>query len=159
MSTLYSLQELIILVPLMILDQPFSGLFFTYLGLYLMNGHGQPALLYLVPCTLGNKVLLSFFFLLDHIPNLKFTAFVLIYMQVLLLFWVWSEVRLVYFGIMEQKLLENLKGFSIIWWWGGHFFIILTSFYCIPNTWCTYEKCISIIWSALNGSKFIYSFF
>ncbi|MBA0798274.1 hypothetical protein Gohar_008881 [Gossypium harknessii] len=31
------------------------GLLFTYLGLYLMNGHGQPALLYLVPCTLGNK--------------------------------------------------------------------------------------------------------
>jgi signal peptide peptidase-like protein 2B len=30
------------------------GLFFTYLGLYLMNGHGQPALLYLVPCTLGS---------------------------------------------------------------------------------------------------------
>ncbi|KAK2973814.1 hypothetical protein RJ640_012284, partial [Escallonia rubra] len=28
------------------------GLMFTYLGLYLMNGHGQPALLYLVPCTL-----------------------------------------------------------------------------------------------------------
>lgn len=29
------------------------GLLLTYLGLYLMNGHGQPALLYLVPCTLG----------------------------------------------------------------------------------------------------------
>ncbi|KAG8644273.1 signal peptide peptidase-like 5 isoform X2 [Manihot esculenta] len=29
------------------------GLFLTYLGLYLMDGHGQPALLYLVPCTLG----------------------------------------------------------------------------------------------------------
>uniref|UniRef100_A0A5B6Z4P2 PA domain-containing protein n=1 Tax=Davidia involucrata TaxID=16924 RepID=A0A5B6Z4P2_DAVIN len=36
-----------------------SGLFFTYLGLYLMNGHGQPALLYLVPCTLGVVVLLG----------------------------------------------------------------------------------------------------
>ncbi|KAH7531126.1 hypothetical protein JRO89_XSUnG0017800 [Xanthoceras sorbifolium] len=35
------------------------GLFFTYLGLYLMNGHGQPALLYLVPCTLGLTVLLG----------------------------------------------------------------------------------------------------
>lgn len=35
------------------------GLFFTYLGLYLMKGHGQPALLYLVPCTLGLTVLLS----------------------------------------------------------------------------------------------------
>ncbi|KAA8531301.1 hypothetical protein F0562_006010, partial [Nyssa sinensis] len=34
-------------------------LFFTYLGLYLMNGHGQPALLYLVPCTLGVAVLLG----------------------------------------------------------------------------------------------------
>lgn len=30
-----------------------AGLLFTYLGMYLMNGHGQPALLYLVPCTLG----------------------------------------------------------------------------------------------------------
>ncbi|KAJ1275452.1 hypothetical protein BS78_05G136300 [Paspalum vaginatum] len=29
------------------------GLFFTYLALFLMDGHGQPALLYLVPCTLG----------------------------------------------------------------------------------------------------------
>lgn len=29
------------------------GLFLTYLGLYLMDGYGQPALLYLVPCTLG----------------------------------------------------------------------------------------------------------
>ncbi|XWS35271.1 hypothetical protein CRYUN_Cryun21dG0111800 [Craigia yunnanensis] len=35
------------------------GLFFTYLGLYLMNGHGQPALLYLVPCTLGVSVILG----------------------------------------------------------------------------------------------------
>ncbi|XP_022878884.1 signal peptide peptidase-like 2 [Olea europaea var. sylvestris] len=35
------------------------GLFFTYLGLYLMNGHGQPALLYLVPCTLGLCVILG----------------------------------------------------------------------------------------------------
>uniref|UniRef100_A0A5B6Z4Q0 PA domain-containing protein n=1 Tax=Davidia involucrata TaxID=16924 RepID=A0A5B6Z4Q0_DAVIN len=36
------------------------GLLFTYLGLYLMNGHGQPALLYLVPCTLGVVVILGF---------------------------------------------------------------------------------------------------
>ncbi|GMY32220.1 signal peptide peptidase-like 5 [Fagus crenata] len=35
------------------------GLFFTYLALYLMDGHGQPALLYLVPCTLGVAVLLG----------------------------------------------------------------------------------------------------
>lgn len=35
------------------------GLFLTYLGLYLMNGHGQPALLYLVPCTLGLTVILG----------------------------------------------------------------------------------------------------
>ncbi|MBA0570458.1 hypothetical protein Goshw_017219 [Gossypium schwendimanii] len=34
-------------------------LFFTYLGLYLMNGNGQPALLYLVPCTLGVTVVLA----------------------------------------------------------------------------------------------------
>lgn len=35
------------------------GLLFTYLALYLMNGHGQPALLYLVPCTLGTIVILG----------------------------------------------------------------------------------------------------
>ncbi|KAJ4954567.1 hypothetical protein NE237_011350 [Protea cynaroides] len=35
------------------------GLLITYLGLYLMNGNGQPALLYLVPCTLGTVVVLS----------------------------------------------------------------------------------------------------
>lgn len=33
-----------------------AGLFLTYLGLYLMDGHGQPALLYLVPCTLGDYI-------------------------------------------------------------------------------------------------------
>lgn len=37
----------------------YSGLFLTYLGLYLMQGHGQPALMYLVPCTLGLLVALS----------------------------------------------------------------------------------------------------
>nr|DAD37157.1 TPA_asm: hypothetical protein HUJ06_007798 [Nelumbo nucifera] len=36
-----------------------TGLFLTYLGLYLMDGHGQPALLYLVPCTLGLTVVLG----------------------------------------------------------------------------------------------------
>ncbi|KAK9062683.1 hypothetical protein SSX86_019872 [Deinandra increscens subsp. villosa] len=36
------------------------GLLFTYLALYLMNGHGQPALLYLVPCTLGTCIILGF---------------------------------------------------------------------------------------------------
>lgn len=36
-----------------------SGLAVTYMGLYLMNGHGQPALLYLVPCTLGTYLLLA----------------------------------------------------------------------------------------------------
>ncbi|KAG8375978.1 hypothetical protein BUALT_Bualt09G0015300 [Buddleja alternifolia] len=36
------------------------GLMLTYLALYLMNGHGQPALLYLVPCTLGTCVILGF---------------------------------------------------------------------------------------------------
>jgi signal peptide peptidase-like protein 2B len=35
------------------------GLLFTYLGLYLMDGHGQPALLYLVPCTLGLIIILG----------------------------------------------------------------------------------------------------
>ncbi|XP_074564349.1 signal peptide peptidase-like 2 [Curcuma longa] len=33
------------------------GLFLTYLALYLMDGHGQPALLYLVPCTLGLAII------------------------------------------------------------------------------------------------------
>jgi len=32
---------------------PHAGLFITYLALFLMDGQGQPALLYLVPCTLG----------------------------------------------------------------------------------------------------------
>lgn len=35
------------------------GLFLTYIALYLMDGHGQPALLYLVPCTLGLIVILG----------------------------------------------------------------------------------------------------
>ncbi|THU43973.1 hypothetical protein C4D60_Mb02t02490 [Musa balbisiana] len=35
------------------------GLSVTYLVFYLMNGHGQPALLYLVPCTLGLTVVLG----------------------------------------------------------------------------------------------------
>ncbi|KAL1827079.1 hypothetical protein ACET3Z_005491 [Daucus carota] len=35
------------------------GLICTYVGLYLMDGHGQPALLYLVPSTLGTIVGLS----------------------------------------------------------------------------------------------------
>lgn len=38
-----------------------AGLLLTYLGLYLMNGHGQPALLYLVPCTLGTYRILYLF--------------------------------------------------------------------------------------------------
>ncbi|OAY84471.1 Signal peptide peptidase-like 2, partial [Ananas comosus] len=35
------------------------GLSATYLALFLMNGHGQPALLYLVPSTLGLIIILS----------------------------------------------------------------------------------------------------
>ncbi|KAJ4810078.1 signal peptide peptidase [Rhynchospora pubera] len=35
------------------------GLTLTYLALFLMNGHGQPALLYLVPCTLGLILILG----------------------------------------------------------------------------------------------------
>ncbi|XP_025679715.1 signal peptide peptidase-like 2 isoform X4 [Arachis hypogaea] len=51
------------------------GLFLTYLGLYLMKGHGQPALLYLVPCTLGTAVILGCIrgemrSLWDYKPNL-----------------------------------------------------------------------------------------
>lgn len=36
-----------------------AGLGLTYLGMYIMDGHGQPALLYLVPSTLGICVLLG----------------------------------------------------------------------------------------------------
>lgn len=48
-----------------------TGLFFTYLGLYLMNGHGQPALLYLVPCTLGTTITFPLFnlFMLQLSPQ------------------------------------------------------------------------------------------
>ncbi|KAJ0969155.1 hypothetical protein J5N97_022032 [Dioscorea zingiberensis] len=35
------------------------GLFLTYFVLFLMDGHGQPALLYLVPCTLGTIIVLG----------------------------------------------------------------------------------------------------
>ncbi|XP_078167011.1 signal peptide peptidase-like 3 isoform X2 [Carex rostrata] len=35
------------------------GLTLTYVALYVMNGHGQPALLYLVPCTLGLILILG----------------------------------------------------------------------------------------------------
>lgn len=35
------------------------GFCFTYLSLYLMKGQGQPALLYLVPCTLGLIIILG----------------------------------------------------------------------------------------------------
>ncbi|KAM3287471.1 signal peptide peptidase-like 4 isoform X1 [Capsicum chacoense] len=35
------------------------GLFATYVGLNLMDGHGQPALLYIVPCTLGTFLVLA----------------------------------------------------------------------------------------------------
>lgn len=33
---------------------PVTGLLVTYVALNLMDGHGQPALLYIVPFTLGN---------------------------------------------------------------------------------------------------------
>jgi signal peptide peptidase-like protein 2B len=35
------------------------GLFLTYVALHLMDGHGQPTLLYLVPCTLGLILILA----------------------------------------------------------------------------------------------------
>ena len=34
-----------------------AGLLITYVALNLMDGHGQPALLYIVPFTLGNIVI------------------------------------------------------------------------------------------------------
>ncbi|XLU57597.1 hypothetical protein S245_052245, partial [Arachis hypogaea] len=45
---------------------PWLGLFLTYLGLYLMKGHGQPALLYLVPCTLGSRKMAKSYFKQEH---------------------------------------------------------------------------------------------
>lgn len=33
-----------------------AGLLITYVALNLMDGHGQPALLYIVPFTLGNEI-------------------------------------------------------------------------------------------------------
>lgn len=36
-----------------------SGLLITYVALNLMDGHGQPALLYIVPFTLGNEDVLN----------------------------------------------------------------------------------------------------
>lgn len=36
-----------------------AGLLITYVALNLMDGHGQPALLYIVPFTLGNFVTAS----------------------------------------------------------------------------------------------------
>lgn len=40
---------------------PCSGLLITYVALNLMDGHGQPALLYIVPFTLGILFVLSRF--------------------------------------------------------------------------------------------------
>lgn len=37
-----------------------AGLLITYVALNLMDGHGQPALLYIVPFTLGKSFFLSF---------------------------------------------------------------------------------------------------
>lgn len=51
-----------------------AGLFFTYLGLYLMNGHGQPALLYLVPCTLGMNYLLFTWYILFMLLQILITS-------------------------------------------------------------------------------------
>lgn len=56
-STCFKFPPLLILYPIPNQLGILAGLLFTYLGLYLMNGHGQPALLYLVPCTLGMSVL------------------------------------------------------------------------------------------------------
>lgn len=36
-----------------------AGLLITYVALNLMDGHGQPALLYIVPFTLGKSFFLS----------------------------------------------------------------------------------------------------
>ncbi|RWV89806.1 hypothetical protein GW17_00048027 [Ensete ventricosum] len=61
----------------------FAGLSVTYLVFYLMNGHGQPALLYLVPCTLGDDLDVS-------------TC------QVLLSSWVELEEKLETYGATEK---------------------------------------------------------
>jgi len=60
-----------------------------------MDGHGQPALLYLVPCTLGNELItilnLGTFirFLIQYLHNVTFLGALDI--QGLLLFWVGLE--------------------------------------------------------------------
>lgn len=51
LSQLYCSLELSIVTCLN--DSCFAGLLITYVALNLMDGHGQPALLYIVPFTLG----------------------------------------------------------------------------------------------------------
>lgn len=106
---------------------PASGLFLTYLGLYLMDGNGQPALLYLVPCTLGNQlgflaldrfcsfcfaipngifppsIGFSFSWSLKRFVLLTFSSFLMLGYQVLLLYWVWWEVSWSTFGTMPLR--------------------------------------------------------
>jgi hypothetical protein len=107
---------------------PASGLFFTYLGLYLMDGHGQPALLYLVPCTLGNKLCylalgrLHSFWFVNRKEFFLFYSRIFFFpcqwnicmfwtisilrrlcFQVLLLYWVWWEVSWSTCGIMARR--------------------------------------------------------
>jgi len=42
-----------------------TGLLITYVALNLMDGHGQPALLYIVPFTLGKQVYCKWMDMLD----------------------------------------------------------------------------------------------
>lgn len=44
---------LVFTVYIILLDFLSAGLLITYVALNLMDGHGQPALLYIVPFTLG----------------------------------------------------------------------------------------------------------
>lgn len=75
------------------------GLGFTYLGLYLMNGNGQPALLYLVPCTLGN---VKEFFIFWPI---EFQMFYFVFYSFLLIL-LWSSGVTVFLGLIRRELKQ-----------------------------------------------------
>lgn len=73
-----------------LLQSAFVGLLLTYIALYLMDGQGQPALLYLVPCTLGSELISAtcrtFFCIYAHITCylFKFSSASLLFPAVVL---------------------------------------------------------------------------
>lgn len=95
-----------------------SGLFLTYLALYLMDGHGQPALLYLVPCTLGKASKSTMFIIvpylgLNAVPCLTHFSWILGLITVL--GWIRRELHdLWHYGKCESRegLVENCWRFT-----------------------------------------------